>query len=62
MIVLNGWDSVKFVVVVDILRLEGLSVYELVFDVIDYEVVWLVIDIYEVEIGLIGILVNNVGM
>jgi gluconate 5-dehydrogenase len=61
-VVLNGRDGVKLSAAADVLRGEGHTVYELVFDATHHEAVRTAVDGFEASTGAIDILVNNAGM
>jgi gluconate 5-dehydrogenase len=61
-VVLNGREPGKLALAAERLREEGLSVYEMTFDVTDSNAVRPAIERIESEIGSIEILINNAGM
>ena len=61
-LILNGRDVGALVAAARILRDEGLTVYDLAFDVCDPAAVIHAVDSVEVEIGPIDVLVNNAGL
>ena len=61
-IVMNGRDAAKLTAAANLLRGEGFTIHELVFDVTDHAAVRAAVDGFEAEVGAIDILVNNAGM
>lgn len=61
-IVLNGRDRDRLVATAALLRSEGATVRELIFDVTDHIAVRAAVDAFEAEVGQIDILVNNAGI
>ena len=61
-IVMNGRDAAKLTAAANVLRSEGFTIHELVFDVTDHNAVRAAVDGFEAEAGAIDILVNNAGM
>ena len=61
-IVMNGRDATKLTAAANVLRGEGFTIHELVFDVTDHNAVRAAVDGFEAEVGAIDILVNNAGM
>jgi gluconate 5-dehydrogenase len=61
-IVMNGRDAAKLTAAANVLRGEGFTIHELVFDVTDHNAVRAAVDGFEAEVGAIDILVNNAGM
>jgi gluconate 5-dehydrogenase len=61
-VVLNGRNAEKLAAAAQVLRGEGHTVHELVFDATDHEAVRAAVDGFEAATGAIDILVNNAGM
>jgi gluconate 5-dehydrogenase len=61
-VVLNGRNAEKLADAAQVLRGEGHTVHELVFDATDHEAVRAAVDGFEAATGAIDILVNNAGM
>jgi gluconate 5-dehydrogenase len=61
-VVLNGRDPGKLALAAERIREEGLSIYDMAFDVTDSDTVRSGIERIESEVGSIDILINNAGM
>ena len=61
-IVLNGRDPSKLDAAAEILKGDGATIHQLLFDVTDHEAVRAAIDDFEAKVGPIDILINNAGM
>ena len=61
-IVLNGRDPSKLDAAAEILKGDGTTIHQLLFDVTDHEAVRAAIDDFEAKVGPIDILINNAGM
>ena len=61
-IVLNGRDPSKLDAAAEILKGDGATTHQLLFDVTDHEAVRAAIDNFESKVGQIDILINNAGM